>query len=375
MKRTDFPPIAESDLEPAPVERAETIPSAWYTDAAFAPADREWIFARTWQGIGHASQVERPGQYFVETVAGEPLIVVRGKDNVLRAFFNVCRHRGGPLALEDGCANALQCRYHGWTYLLDGTLRGVPAMDRTELFDRKDFGLRPVRVETWEGLVFVNLDPEAAPLETYVAGIRERISPIRLGALRFSHRAVYEVRCNWKVYVDNFLEGYHVPYVHPELAKLYDYTRYVTEVFEWYSLQHSPLTGNNLYSRDGGGEAFYYCIFPNFMLNILPGRLQTNLVLPEGHDRCRVVFQYFHDDVEGDEAQKRIAEDVAYSDAVQQEDIEICERVQQGLGSRAYDGGRFSVKYEGGVHHFQELVRGAYRGGRGADAPGAMSAR
>src|SRR5690606_12409722 len=134
--------------------------------------------------------------------------------------------------------------------------------------------------------------------------------------------------------------------VHPELAKLYDYTRYVTEVFEWYSLQHSPLTGNNLYSRDGGGEAFYYCIFPNFMLNILPGRLQTNLVLPEGHDRCRVVFQYFHDDVEGDEAQKRIAEDVAYSDAVQQEDIEICERVQQGLGSRAYDRGRFSVKYE-----------------------------
>src|SRR5690606_21613758 len=138
MKRTDFPPIAESDLEPAPVERAETIPSAWYTDAAFAPADREWIFARTWQGIGHASQVERPGQYFVETVAGEPLIVVRGKDNVLRAFFNVCRHRGGPLALEDGCANALQCRYHGWTYLLDGTLRGVPAIDRTELFDRKE---------------------------------------------------------------------------------------------------------------------------------------------------------------------------------------------------------------------------------------------
>jgi choline monooxygenase len=356
-------PIASRDLEPAPVERAETIPSAWYTEPAFARADHDWIFTRTWQGIGHAAQVARPGQHFVETIAGEPVIVVRGKDEVLRAFYNVCRHRGGPLALGEGCANALQCKYHGWTYLLDGTLRGVPAMDRTELFDRKDFGLVPVRVETWEGLVFVNLDPGAAPLGDAVAGIAERIAPIRLGSLSFGRRVEYAVRCNWKVYVDNFLEGYHVPYVHPELAKLYDYTRYTTEVHGPYSLQHSPLTGDNLYSRDGGGEAFYYCIFPNFMLNILPGRLQTNLVLPEGHDRCRVVFQYFYDDVRGPAAAERIEADLAYSDAVQREDIEICERVQQGLASQAYDRGRFSVKYETGVHHFQELVRTAYRDG------------
>ncbi|HEU5050913.1 MAG TPA: aromatic ring-hydroxylating dioxygenase subunit alpha [Gemmatimonadales bacterium] len=363
MTGSPYPPIPPADLAPAPLARAETIPSAWYTDPRFEHPEREWIFARTWQGIGHAGQVARPGEHFIASIAGEPVIVVRGKDGILRAFFNVCRHRGGPLALEDGCANALQCKYHGWTYLLDGTLRGVPAMDRTELFDRKDFGLIPIRVETWEGLVFVNLDAGAAPLESFVAGIAARIAPIRLGALHFARRAVYEVRCNWKVYVDNFLEGYHVPYVHPELAKLYDYSRYVTEVYEWYSLQHSPLTGDNLYSRDGGGEAFYYCIFPNFMLNILPGRLQTNLVLPLGHDRCRVVFQYFYDDVSGAGASRRIEEDVAYSDAVQQEDIGICERVQEGLASRAYDRGRFSVKYEAGVHHFQELVRAAYRAG------------
>ena len=170
--------------------------------------------------------------------------------------------------------------------------------------------------------------------------------------------------------MDNFLEGYHVPYVHPELAKLYDYTRYVTEVYDQYSLQHSPLTGDNLYSRDGGGEAFYYCIFPNFMLNILPGRLQTNLVLPEGHDRCRVIFQYFYDDAGAPGAAERIESDLAYSDSVQQEDIEICERVQQGLGSQAYDRGRFSVKYEAGVHHFQELVRSAYRAGMARRALG-----
>ena len=358
-----LPAIDPRDLLAERVERADTIPSAWYTDPRFADADREWIFARTWQGIAHAAQVARAGEYAVGSIAGEPVIVVRGKDMVLRAFYNVCRHRGGPLALEDGCANALQCKYHGWTYLLDGTLRGVPAMDRTELFDKRDFGLVPIGVAEWEGLVFVNLDRAAPPLETYVAGIAERIAPISLRSLHFARRVEYEVNCNWKVYVDNYLEGYHVPYVHPELAKLYDYQRYVTTVHPWYSLQHSPLTGDNLYSRDGGGEAFYYCVFPNFMLNILPGRLQTNLVLPEGHGRCRVIFQYFYDDVTSPGAAARIEEDLVYSDAVQQEDIEICERVQQGLASRAYDRGRFSVKYEEGVHHFQQLVKDAYRAG------------
>jgi choline monooxygenase len=354
------PAIAEADLVPEPLARARTIPSAWYVEPRFHDADREWIFARTWQGMAHAAQVAAPGQYVTENIAGEPVIIVRGKDGVLRAFYNVCRHRGGPLALEpEGCANALQCRYHGWTYLLDGSLRGVPAMDHTELFDKKDFGLRPVQVQEWQGLVFVNLDPGAPPLADFMAGIADQIAPTRLERLRFVRRVDYSVACNWKVYVDNYLEGYHVPYVHPELAKLYDYRQYVTTPHRWYSLQHSPLTGDNLYSRDGGGEAFYYCIFPNFMLNILPGRLQTNYVLPDGHDRCRVIFQYFHDEV--DEA--RVEADVAYSDGVQAEDAEICARVQQGLASRAYDTGRFSVRYEAGVHHFQELVREAYRVG------------
>ncbi|HEU4698384.1 MAG TPA: aromatic ring-hydroxylating dioxygenase subunit alpha [Gemmatimonadales bacterium] len=359
-----LPPLDPADLAVEPLARAATLPSAWYVDPAFHAVDREAVFARSWQGVGDASQVGRPGQYLVATVADDPVIVVRGKDGVLRAFYNVCRHRAGPLALEDGCANALQCKYHGWTYLLDGTLRGVPAMDRTELFDRKDFGLIPVRVAEWAGLVFVCLDAAAPPLETFVTGIAERIAPIRLETLRFARRVEYEVAANWKVYVDNYLEGYHVPYVHPELAKLYDYQRYTTTTFRWYSLQHSPLAGDNLYRRGdgaaGGDEAFYFWLWPNFMFNILPGRLQTNLVLPAGPDRCRVVFRYFYDDVESEAARARIEEDVRYSDAVQAEDAEICARVQQGLASRAYDRGRFSVKYEEGVWHFQSLVREAY---------------
>ena len=365
--------IDPAALASAPLPRADTIPSAWYTDPRFHAIDSELVFARTWQNVGHAAQVAQEGQYLVATVADDPVIVVRGRDGVLRAFFNVCRHRGGPLALEDGCARALQCKYHGWTYLLDGTLRGVPAMDRTELFDRADFALVPLRVDTWQGLVFVNLDPDAAPLATFVAGIAERIAPLRLDGLKFTREVRYPVEANWKVYVDNYLEGYHVPYVHPELVKLYDYQNYVTETFDWYSLQYSPLTGaNTLYSRDGGGDAFYYCLFPNFMLNILPGRLQTNHVQPLGPDRCEVVFRYFHDETESAEARRRIDEDVAYSDAVQAEDAGICARVQRGLGSRAYDRGRFSVKYEAGVYHFQELLRGAYR--RGLQGGGARAA-
>ena len=356
----DLPAIDPADLAVEPLARAATIPAAWYTDPRFHALDRAAVFGRYWQGVGDLGQVAEPGQHLVADVAGEPIVVVRGKDRVLRAFFNVCRHRGGPVALEDGCSNALQCKYHGWTYLLDGTLRGVPAMDRTDLFDRRDFGLVPVRVATWAGLVFVNLDSAAPPLENFVDGIVERMPSVDLPALRFASRAEYEVRCNWKVYVDNYLEGYHVPYVHPELAKLYDYRSYRTEAFDWYSLQHSPLAGDSLYAPEGG-EAFYWFVFPNFMLNVLPGRLQTNLVLPLGHDRCRVVFRYYYDDVMSDAARRKLAEDVAYSDHVQAEDIGICERVQVGLGSRAYDRGRFAVPYEEGVYHFQSRLRDAYR--------------
>jgi choline monooxygenase len=286
--------------------------------------------------------------------------VIRGTDGVLRAFYNVCRHRGGPLALKDGTCEMLQCKYHGWTYQLDGMLRGVPHMNRTELFDKQDYGLMPVRLALWEGHVFVSLAERPAPLEQLVAGIRERVGGQGLAGLRFARRVDYEVRCNWKVYVDNFLEGYHVPYVHPELFKLYDFQQYRTEVFDWYSLQVGPLAGNGANVYAGGGEALYYQIYPNFMLNILPGRLQTNLVVPVASDRCRVVFRYFYDEVDSPAARRLIDDDVAYADRVQAEDIEICERVQEGLASRAYDKGRFSVPFEGGVHHFQNLLRRAY---------------
>lgn len=363
-----LPTIAPEDLADTSIERAWTIPSAWYTDPAFHALDREAIFARTWQGVGHLAQLREPGSYFTTTVAESPVIVLLDREGVLRAFHNVCRHRGGPLATDaSGCVKALTCQYHGWTYLLDGSLRGVPRWDRVELFDKKDFGLVPVRVETWQGQVFVNLDPAATPLAATFRGITERMEGIDLGAMRFTGRVDYEAACNWKVYVDNFLEGYHVPYVHPELMKMYDFRKYTTELADKHSLQWSPLEpGEAPYGVVAGDRAYYFWVFPNFMLNVLPGRLQVNHVVPLGPDRTRVEFRYFHTRSEGDEARRMIEEDIAYSDRVQHEDLEICAHVQRGIGSRAYERGRFSVETEQGVHHFQELLRGAYRGFLGA---------
>jgi choline monooxygenase len=360
-----LPDLTEQHLQIVPIERAETIPSRWYTDPRFHEIDREYVFARTWQNVGHVGQAQNAGDFFVATVAQNPIIVVRGKDGELRAFYNVCRHRGGPLATKDGNAKALQCQYHGWTYLLDGSLRGVPKFDRTELFDKKDFGLVPVAVDIWEGLIFVNLAKEPAPLQTIFAGITERIAPIKLSTKKFYRRLTYEVNCNWKVYVDNYLEGYHVPYVHPELCSLLDYQNYATETFEYYSLQHSPFSShdnvyNALSDNGGAGEAFYYCVFPNFMLNIVPGRLQSNIVVPLAHNRTRVIFDYYYEDT-APRAQKQIDDDIECSDRIQREDMEICEHVQAGLESKAYDRGRFSVDCEQGVYHFQTLIKEAYR--------------
>ncbi len=357
----DLPDFTERDLEVVPVERADTIPSSWYTDPRFHELDRLCLFGTTWQGIGHASQVAQPGSHFVAEVAGNPIIVVRGKDNVLRAFYNVCRHRGGPLATGDGCAKVLQCQYHGWTYTLEGQLRGVPKFNRVELFDQNAFGLIQVAVDSWEDLIFVNLAAQPEPLERTLGGIRERIAPLTPKEMRLERRVDYEIECNWKVYIDNFLEGYHIPFVHPELCKIYDYQQYDTETTESYSLQSAPLTSDENVYTDGGGEAFYYFVFPNFMMNIVPGRLQTNLVVPIRNDRCRVIFWYYYTDVTSSESRRRIEADVEFSDHVQQEDIEICEHVQKGLGSVAYDRGRFSVEQERGVHHFQTLLKSQYR--------------
>ncbi|MEZ4702840.1 MAG: aromatic ring-hydroxylating dioxygenase subunit alpha [Rhodothermales bacterium] len=364
-----LPDFSPETLAVAPVERADTIPSSWYHHPDIHAWDRSAVFARSWQYAGHLGQLDRPGAYLTADLAGASVVLVRDADGSVKGFYNVCRHRGGPLAMEHcGHANMLQCKYHGWTYKLDGSLRGVPRFNRVDLFDKKDYGLVPVHVEAWQGLLFVHAGVPETPLPEVLAGIAERIAPMRLDALRFARRVRYEVACNWKVYVDNYLEGYHLPYVHPELCDVLDVGRYETETHPHYSLQYSPLSETTTRYGTASDSAYYYFVFPNCMLNILPGRLQMNSVLPLGPDRCVVLFDYFYADIASPEAARRIEEDVAFSDHVQQEDIEICEWVQRGLTSPAYDRGRFSVECEQGVYHFQTQLKAAYRRAAGSPA-------
>ena len=318
------------------------------------------VFTPSWQLVCHQSRLSGTGDHVVTTIAGLPLLVVRSDEATIRAFHNVCRHRAGPVASCDGKgATALRCRYHGWTYGLDGVLRGAPEMGRTPDFDPATIRLPEVRVQVWQGLVFVAAG-DAPPFDEFVAGIDARLGPDRaLGGFEFHHRASWDVACNWKVYVDNYLEGYHVPHIHPGLNSVLDYRSYVTETAEWYSFQFSPLdSGDELY---GSGEALYYFLYPNAMLNILPGRLQTNRVLPLGVDRCRVEFDFYYAPAATPEALARRAKDIAFSDEVQDEDVAICEDVQRGLASGSYEAGRLNPLRENAVHHFHELLRQAYR--------------
>ena len=360
------------DLAAQPASHATALPAEFYTDPAMAALDRRAIFDRGWQLLAHVCQLREPGDHVIGDFAGLPVIAVRGADGAggpgeIRVMHNVCRHRAGPIASCDGlAAKSLRCRYHGWTYGLDGVLRSAPEMGTAADFNVADIALPQLAVHVWQGLVFAAVDRAHAPeFATFVAGIDARLGVDRgFAGYGHHHRVGYDVACNWKVYVDNYLEGYHVPHIHPGLNKLLDYRSYVTETAQWYSHQFSPLVnagdgrGDALY---GDGDALYYWLWPNTMLNILPGRLQTNRVVPLGVDRCRIEFDFYYTADDSGEARARREADLAFSDEVQLEDLTICQDVQRGLASGSYQPGRLNPLRENAVHHFHELLRHAYR--------------
>lgn len=346
--------------EPRSVASARTPPASWYTDPARPAFERERLFMRTWQYCGPASALAEPGASVQVRVAGHPVIVVNDPDSGVTAWYSVCQHRGGPLTVRCGDAGAFfQCRYHGWTYNLDGSLRGTPQFDRGPGFDPDGHGLHRVRCTVWEGLVFVCLDERAPPLDEFLAGITELVGPLTVGGNIHHLREVHPVACNWKVYVDNYLEAYHVPLVHPEYAKSLDYKNYREEVHGWWSVQRSGFAGGPGYYGAFGEatELFYFMLWPNTMVNLAAGRLQVNQVSPVGHDRCEVVFDYFYDDATSEAALAAIEEDVRVSHRIQAEDAEICAKVQEGLASPAYESGCYSMKRERALHAYHALLR------------------
>jgi choline monooxygenase len=345
-----------------PLERAWTIPAPWYFDPRIAELERKSVFSSTWQVVGRADQVRDNGQFLTAELAGEPLVVVRGDDGHLRAFYNVCRHHAAAVVTEpQGCARQFRCPYHGWTYGIDGALKGMVEFEGVCNFDRANNGLVPVRVDTWENFVFVNLDGRSAPLKDFLGAVPGLVAPLDLSnKLHFFARRVYTLNCNWKVYVDNYLDGgYHVPHAHKGLSSVIEYTKYTIENLDLACLQSSPLSSDS--SSEAGvaatrqGRAFYLWIYPNFMINAYQGVMDTNLVLPLAIDRCAVVFDYYFADTSA-AAEARNRESIAVSEKVQDEDMAICDSVQRGLGSRAYVAGRLSVRREAGEHLFHRLL-------------------
>ena len=380
------------------LESAHTLASRFYIDPAILEIEKDKIFRRTWQLVGTLDHscgevngvkktISDPESYFTTDVAGEPLLVVRDKAGTLRAFSNVCRHRAGPIALGSGCKNVMRCQYHGWTYTLDGKLIGTPDVEGVECFDRSTMGMFPVRLETWEKFIFVNFDPpnvekRTEALSTVLGKIPKQARGFQFEGLQSAERRDYVINCNWKVYVDNYLEGYHIPIAHPGLMREIDYAHYRTDTFRYYSQQFAPIRAmkmedagaakatpsepsNRIYAPGTGlQQALYFWIFPNLMLNIYPDNISTNVIVPLSTDKTLTIFEWFFHDADQAKTRERIEKAIAFSDEVQQEDIMLCENVQRGLHSSTYDRGRYSVKRENGVHHFHMLLS-EFLGGAG----------
>jgi choline monooxygenase len=368
MRRETLETIVASYDDQAPLSEAATIPGPWYVDDRMAELERQTVFSKTWQVLGRAEQVAKPGQFVTGTVAGEPIVAVRGQDGQLRAFYNVCRHHAAKVVTETcGIASLLHCPYHGWNYGLDGSLKGMPEFDGVKNFERQQNGLVPVRAEIWEAFVFVNLDPQAESLTKFLGGLVAKCEPLGLSKLHYFASKTYDIACNWKVFVDNYLDGgYHVPHLHKGLSSVLDYKQYTIENEDRYCLQSSPMVASDADAATGatrkGDRAWYFWQYPNFMINCYAGYMDTNLVIPVDTDHCRVIFDFYFSDV-SEAARDYNEQSIAVGDRVQDEDLGICEDVQRGLKSRAYGAGRLSVRREAGEQLFHRLLAADLKAG------------
>jgi choline monooxygenase len=353
----------------ASLAEASTPPADWYIDPGVLDLERQTVFTRSWQMVGRAAQVAEPGQYVTSDVADEPILVIRGNDRILRGFFNVCRHHAAALtAKPHGSCEILRCPYHGWTYDLKGELIGTPDFAGVRDFNRAENGLVPIETGLWENWVFVKLEPAGLPLEEFLgSALSERVRSLGLENLQWMERRHYTLDCNWKVFVDNYLDGgYHVPHVHTALHSVLDYNNYTIENGERYCLQSSPIAVDSADAQTSkvrrGDRAFYCWIYPNLMINCYEEMMDTNLVYPRGLGRMEVVFDYYFADVSA-QREKYNRDSIAVSERIQHEDAAICNAVQRGLRSRAYGAGRLSVRREAGEHLFHKLLYADLRSG------------
>jgi len=335
-------------------EQVDTLPASWYCDPARWPLERAEIFAPSWQLIGHESEMARPGAWIADTIAGYPLLVVRSETGALNGFHNVCRHRAGPIATTrtGQCDGALVCAYHGWRYALDGRLREARDFGAAPGFDPRAFALFPVRVATWRGLVFVCQSPDAAPLADWLAPLDARLGDADWTNLRVALSRTHDLACNWKTYAENYLEGYHVPLIHPGLDAEIESDRYVVTMDGRIAFHDAPRR-----TPDAIYDGLWAWAWPNLGVNVYRRGLMMERISPMGPHATRLDYLYLTPD--GEDVP---AETLAMSDQVTAEDKAIVESVQINLAAGLYERGRLSPRHEGGVRAFQGFVAAALGG-------------
>jgi choline monooxygenase len=375
-----------------PVSAAQTLLPEAYTSRTFFALERERVFGSTWVAAGCSAQLREPGDVLVTQVAGRSIFIIRTSDGALRAFYNVCRHRGTQLLAsgERRVKRFIRCPYHSWAYDHDGRCVGTPLFAGSDIpssqraafdipdvagFDRADSGLLPVAVEAWGPLVFVNLDPEPAPLSEQLGDLPARTAGYRLDEWELARSAEYEIRANYKLVAENFVEYYHLPWVHPGLVKVSPIDAHHrwqgrgmymgfcttpiaadTEDGGWQS-GLAPLPG--LGESDAASARFVW-LFPNVALNLLPNHLFIIHARPAGP---RLTYETTHllthpesTGAAGAESARAVDELARFWDTVNREDIDIVERVQAGLDSTPFPGGRLCYRFEESLHRFQNMV-------------------
>jgi choline monooxygenase len=339
-----------------------TLPFAWYSDPHVLRREQERIFQRAWQYVGPRAQLERAGDYFTSRAGDVPVVVLLDEESRLRGFVNVCRHRGSEVAHGAGNRRTLQCRYHAWTYRLDGSLSVAPRSDQETTFDPSSLGLVPVQVAAWGPFLFVNPDLAAPPLAAVLGDVPQRLEEggIDVSSLRFRTRVDYELEANWKLVLENYLECYHCPVAHPDLTSVLNVApeAYELHAGEWFSAQIAPVRPVSTARYDPSGEVRegrFFFLWPNLRVNVFPGRRNLSLgpALPVGPERTSGFFDYFFPEDVGEEWSRALMD---FDEQVGREDRELVESVQRGVRSGLVERGRLLVAGEHLIAHFQGLV-------------------
>ena len=329
------------------------LPARWYWEREVWQAERREIFAREWQLTCAVSDLPKPGDYVAADVAGYRYFVIRDRDGVLRAFHNVCPHRASQL-LDDGAGHCdlLRCRYHGWVFDTQGNLRRTPDFGEADWFRKEEHGLMPIRVETWRGIVFVNFDAKAPALTDALGALPETVKDYPIESFTKVREARFEMHCNWKNYTDNFVEGYHIPGIHPSFHAVIDFAKFETTHADALVIMTAPQKGGSIY----GGMWLWG--WPNFTLSVYPGGMKCSRIVTVAENRTQLVYSFFFLDV-SEAAREANERTIETNCAIVREDFGICERSQANLEAGIFQRGPLSPRHEAGVRYFHDRCRQA----------------